>query len=196
MKTLLTFIIFYLFHTLVLALTTYSATYSAHLFSVEIGTDNRTLDMKDNAYLYQSNTKTNRKGRLFYKNIDFKAKSIFTINDSKIIPISYKEKNVENGEIEKDINIKLKNKEFDRLSLFIALPNAIKNNSTKTNFNFTVNDGEKIETHHYQIITNNKKYVTVLEKNQDIKIKFSKEMNYFPVFYKIKNISFEFEKFN
>jgi hypothetical protein len=196
MKATLVFAALSLLHTLTLALTPYSAKYSVTMLGIKIGTEYRTLKAEDGRYYYQSSIKTNNIGKSLYKDLEFSAESVFSVNHSGITPFSYREKNIEDGNTKKDINIDLKNREFDRLSIFFALPNVIINNPTKTNFYFKVDDGKNIKTHSYQIKTNNKDYVEVVEKDKKIEIKFSKKMNYFPTYFKIKNISSRLEKFN
>lgn len=196
MKATLIFVTLSLFHTLTLALTPYSAKYSVTMLGIKIGTEYRTLKAEDEKYYYQSSIKTNNIGKSLYKDLEFSAESVFSEDHSGITSFSYQEKSIEDGDTKKDIKIDLKNRRFDRLSLFFALPNVIINNPTKTNFYFKVNDGKNIKTHNYQIKTNNKDYVEVVEKDKKIEIKFSKKMNYLPTYFKIKNISSKFEKFD
>jgi len=192
MKATLIFITLSFCQTLVFALEPYSATYSATWFGFKIGSENRSLSVKDGIYYYHSDAK----GKTPFKEYKFSAKSTFTIDDSGVRPISYQEKNIEDDVIKSNKNFELNGDEIDRLSLFIAIPDLIRKNPTKKNLKFKVNNGKNITIHNYQIKNINKDYVEVIEKDKKIEIKFSKTNNYLPIFYKIKNVRSILDKVN
>jgi len=189
MKSIFIAIFFYLVNTSVSALTPYEATYTLSWFGIKAGVDNRKLTVKNNLYHYQSNAKTTGLGKLI-KDYNIEAETILGIDHSGVNADSYSVLEVINGAIEKNIAIKLKNDDLDPLSLFLVLSYEIQNNPTKTNFNFKVNDGKKIERHHYQIVKDNDdNLVKIIEKDKNIELHFARNQDALLIFFKNPKIS-------
>ena len=193
MKSILIAFCLYLVNVSVSALTPYEASYMLSISGVKVGIDRRILTIEDGSYHYQSDARTTGIGKLV-KDYKIAAKTILDIKDSGINSRSFTIKETINGDIEKDIKINLVNGELDPLSLFLVLPHEIQKNPTKTNFNFKVNDGKKVEQHYYQIIkSNNDNIIKIIEKNKNIEMHFSKNNDTLLTFFKNQKISLRIE---
>ena len=198
MKSIVVTILCCLINTATSALTPHKATYTLSWSGVKVGVDNRKLTVKNNLYHYQSNAKTTGFGKLI-KDYNVQAESILSIDRSGVNAGSYRVLEAIDGVIKKTIAIELKNDDLDPLSLFLALSNEINNNPAKINFDFRVNNGKKIEWHHYQIMeSDDANTIKIIEKDKNIELHFSKNQNALFTYFrnprlslKLKSVIFE-----
>ena len=189
MKSIFIATLCYLINTTVNALTLHTAIYSLSMLDIEVGIEERVLTVKNDLYYYQSKAKSTGLGKLI-KDYNVEAQAILSIDHSGINGSSYSILEVIDGVIKKNKAIELKNDELDPLSLFLALSNEINNNSTKTSFDFKVNDGKKIEQHHYQIVKSDEaNVVKIIEKDKNIVLHFAKNQDALPIFFRNPRIS-------
>ncbi|RUM76946.1 MAG: hypothetical protein DSZ14_08645 [Candidatus Thioglobus sp.] len=198
MKSIIVTILCCLINTATSALIPHKATYTLSWSGIKVGVDNRKLTVKNNLYHYQSNAKSTGFGKLI-KDYNVEAEAILSIDHSGVNAGSYRVLEVIDDVIKKNIAIELKNDDLDPLSLFLALSNEIKNNPAKINFKFRVNDGKKIEWHHYQIMkSDDANTIKIIEKDKNIELHFSKNQNALFTYFrnsrlslKLKSVIFE-----
>jgi len=198
MKSIIVTILCCLINTATSALIPHKATYTLSWSGIKVGVDNRKLTVKNNLYYYQSNAKSTGFGKLI-KDYNVEAEAILSVDHSGVNAVSYRALEVIDDVIKKNIAIELKNDDLDPLSLFLALSNEIKNNPAKINFKFRVNDGNKIEWHHYQIMkSDDANTIKIIEKDKNIELHFSKNQNALFTYFrnsrlslKLKSVIFE-----
>jgi len=198
MKSIIVTILCCLINTATSALTPHKAAYTLSWSGIKVGVDNRKLTVKNNLYYYQSNAKSTGFGKLI-KDYNVEAEAILSIDHSGVNAGSYRVLEVTDGVIKKNIAIELNNDDLDPLSLFLALSNEINNNPAKINFDFRVNDGNKIEQHRYQIMeSDDANIVKFIEKDKNIELHFSKNQNALFTYFrnprlslKLKSVTFE-----
>ncbi len=189
MKSIIVTILCCLINTATSALTPHKAAYTLSWSGIKVGVDNRKLTVKNNLYHYQSNAKSTGFGKLI-KDYNVEAEAILSIDHSGVNAGSYRVLEVIDDVIKKNIAIELKNDDLDPLSLFLALSNEIKNNPAKINFKFRVNDGKKIEWHHYQIMkSDDANTIKIIEKDKNIELHFSKNQDTLFTFFKKSRLS-------
>ena len=198
MKSIIVTILCCLINTATSALTPHKATYTLSWSGIKVGVDNRKLTVKNNLYHYQSNAKSTGFGKLI-KDYNVEAEAILSIDHSGVNAGSYRLLEAIDGVIKKTITIELKNDDLDPLSLFLALSNEINNNPAKIDFDFRVNNGKKIEWHHYQIMkSDDANTIKIIEKDKNIELHFSKNQNALFTYFrnsrlslKLKSVIFE-----
>lgn len=189
MKSIFIATLCYLINTTVNALAPHTAIYTLSMLDIEVGIEERVLTVKNDLYYYQSKVKSTGLGKII-KDYNVEAQAILSIDRSGVNGGSYRILEEIDGIIKKNIAIELKNDDLDPLSLFLALSNEINNNSTKTSFDFKVNDGKKIEWHHYKIMeSDDANTIKIIEKDKKIVLHFSRNQDALPIFFRNPRIS-------
>lgn len=190
-KTIVNLLLLFLFSNQAFALKPHIATYSLLMAGFEIAIENRELSLNNGIYRYVENANTIGFAKLV-KDYEIKASSVFTIDDLGLHPSNYQLFEKEGDKIKKNINITPKYNEIDPFTLVLSLSYALKNNPKQSDFYFLVNDGEDIEKHHYQQVTNeDTNLIKIINKDKQIEAFFAKDKDYLPVLIKKKHFSYQ-----
>ena len=173
------------------ALQPHSASYTLSMLGLEIATEKRVLSKNNGIYHYQEKAQTTGLAKTI-KDYQIDAESTFTISESGIQAQHYQLFERDGDSVKKDINIQLTPPQIDPLSLFLALAHALENNPNQRDFYFSVNDGKKIEQHHYQQIpSDGSGLIKIINTEKQIEGYFDKNRHYLPVHINKKQFSYQ-----
>ncbi len=180
-----------LLSTSVLALKPHTATYTLSISGFEIADEQRALVNQQGLYHYTTHAQTSGLTRLV-KDYQINAQSWFVQDEIGIRSKRYKYFERDGETIKKDINIMPKGRQIDPLGLFLALTQALEQNPEQTDFYFLVNNGKKIEKHHYQQVPNeDNNLIKIINSDKHIEAYFAKDKNYLPVSTNKKQFSYQ-----
>ncbi len=173
------------------ALKPHTATYSLSIMGLEIAEEQRQLTQENGVYRYLENAQTTGLAKLI-KDYQINAQSNFVIDESGIYSQHYKLFERDGELIKKDIDIQPQKPQIDPLSLFLSLSHGLAQNPKQSDFYFVVNDGKKVEKHHYQQVENkNSNLIKIINPEKHIEAYFAKNKHYLPVIVNKKKFSYK-----